>query len=142
MNRLEKIVGEFREADRQGMIELLRDYSEDLPEVPGRILERMDRDSSRVHECETPVFIWVETENGAVRIFADVPGPDFPTVKGLVSILVNAFDGLSPGEIEAAPADFISSMGLVELLGMRRIWGISAVYSRIRGEVKRIRKEP
>lgn len=142
MNRLEKIVGEFREADRQGMIELLRDYSEDLPEVPGRILERMDRDSSRVHECETPVFIWVEPENGAVRIFADVPGPDFPTVKGLVSILVNAFDGLSPGEIEAAPADFISSMGLVELLGMRRIWGISAVYSRIRDEVKRIRKEP
>lgn len=142
MTRLEKIVGEFREADRQGMIELLRDYSEDLPEVPGRVLERMDRDSSRVHECETPVFIWVEAENGAVRIFADVPGPDFPTVKGLVSILVNAFDGLSPGEIEAAPADFISSMGLVELLGMRRIWGISAVYSRIRDEVKRIRKEP
>lgn len=142
MNRLEKIVGEFREADRQGMIELLRDYSEDLPEVPGRILERMDRDSSRVHECETPVFVWVEPENGAVRIFADVPGPDFPTVKGLVSILVNAFDGLSPGEIESAPADFISSMGLVELLGMRRIWGISAVYSRIRDEVKRIRKEP
>lgn len=141
MNRLEKIVGEFREADRQGMIELLRDYSEDLPEVPGRILERMDRDSSRVHECETPVFILVETENGAVRIYADVPGPDFPTVKGLVSILVNAFDGLSPEEVEAAPADFISSMGLVELLGMRRIWGISAVYSRIRNEVGRIREE-
>lgn len=137
MTRLEGIVREFQDADRQGMIELLRDYSEDLPEVPGGVLERMDRDASRVHECETPVFILVETENGAVRIFADVPGPDFPTVKGLVSILVNAFDGLSPREIEAAPADFISSLGLVQLLGMRRIWGISAVYSRIRDEVRR-----
>lgn len=137
MTRLEEIVREFQDADRQEMIELLRDYSEDLPEVPGGVLERMDRDASRVHECETPVFILVETENGAVRIFADVPGPDFPTVKGLVSILVNAFDGLSPREIEAAPADFISSLGLVQLLGMRRIWGISAVYSRIRDEVRR-----
>lgn len=137
MTRLEEIVREFQDADRQEMIELLRDYSEGLPEVPGGVLERMDRDASRVHECETPVFILVETENGAVRIFADVPGPDFPTVKGLVSILVNAFDGLSPREIEAAPADFISSLGLVQLLGMRRIWGISAVYSRIRDEVRR-----
>ena len=137
MTRLEEIVREFRDADRQGMIELLRDYSEDLPEVPGEILERMDRDAGRVDECETPVFILVETQNGAVRIFADVPGPDFPTVKGLVSILVNAFDGLSTEEIEAAPADFISSLGLVQLLGMRRIWGISAVYSRIRDEVRR-----
>lgn len=134
MTSVEEIVREFQEADRQGMIDLLKDYSEDLPEVPERVLSLMDRDVNRVHECETPVFIWVEREDGAVMIFADVPGP-YPTVRGLVSILVNAFSGLSPQEIESAPPDFISRLGLAQLLGTRRMWGISAVYSRIKSEV-------
>ncbi len=134
MTSVEEIVREFQEADRQGMIDLLKDYSEDLPEVPERVLSLMDRDVNRVHECETPVFIWVEREDGAVTIFADVPGP-YPTVRGLVSILVNAFSGLSPQEIESAPPDFISRLGLAQLLGTRRMWGISAVYSRIKSEV-------
>ncbi len=134
MTSVEEIVREFQEADRQGMIDLLKDYSEDLPEVPERVLSLMDRDVNRVHECETPVFIWIEREDGAVTIFADVPGP-YPTVRGLVSILVNAFSGLSPQEIESAPPDFISRLGLAQLLGTRRMWGISAVYSRIKSEV-------
>ena len=136
MSRLEEIVREFREADFQGTLEMLLDYSEDLPDVPQRILERMDRDASRVHECETPVFIWVEVENETVSIFAEVP-EESPTVRGLVSILVNAFDGLSPGEIESAPADLLSRLGLAQKLGIRRVRGLSAVYSRIKGEVAR-----
>jgi len=81
-------------------------------------------------------FIWVEIENGKARIFADVPEP-FPTVRGLVSILVSAFDGLSPEEIESAPVDFISQLGVAQKLGIRRVRGLSAVYARIKSEVKR-----
>ena len=127
---------EFEGADQQEMISLLIDYSEDLPEIPERFAEHVDRDMYRVHECETPVFIWVEMENGRVNIFADVPEP-FPTVRGLVSILVSAFDGLSPGEIESAPADFISRLGLAQKLGIRRVRGLSAVYARIKSEVRK-----
>lgn len=136
MSRLEEIVREFREADFQGTLEMLLDYSDGLPDVPQRVLERMDRDASRVHECETPVFIWVEVEDETVNIFAEVP-EESPTVRGLVSILVNAFDGLSPGEIESAPADLLSRLGLAQKLGIRRVRGLSAVYSRIKGEVAR-----
>jgi cysteine desulfuration protein SufE len=136
MASIEEIVREFQGADRQGMIELLIDYSEDLPEIPRRFAERVDRDLHQVHECETPVFIWVEVEDGKVNIFADVPEP-FPTVRGLVSILVSAFDGLSPGEIESAPVDFISQLGVAQKLGIRRVRGLSAVYARIKSEVRR-----
>jgi len=120
MARIEEIVREFQGADRQEMIELLIDYSEDLPGIPSRFAERVDRDLHQVHECETPVFIWVEIENGKARIFADVPEP-FPTVRGLVSILVSAFDGLSPEEIETAPVDFSSQLGVAQKLGIRRV---------------------
>ncbi len=136
MARIEEIVREFEGADQQEMISLLIDYSEDLPEIPERFAEHVDRNMHRVHECETPVFIWVEMENGRVNIFADVPEP-FPTVRGLVSILVSAFDGLSPGEIESAPADFISRLGLAQKLGIRRVRGLSAVYARIKSEVRK-----
>ena len=136
MSRIEEIVREFDGADQQEMISLLIDYSEDLPEIPGRFAGHVDRDLHRVHECETPVFIWVEVEDGRVRIFADVPEP-FPTVRGLVSILVSAFDGLSPEEIESAPADFISRLGLAQKLGIRRVRGLSAVYARIKNEVRK-----
>ena len=136
MASIEEIVREFQGADRQEMIELLIDYSEDLPEIPSRFAERVDRDLHQVHECETPVFIWVEMEGGKVRIFADVPEP-FPTVRGLVSILVSAFDGLSPEEIESAPVDFISQLGVAQKLGIRRVRGLSAVYARIKSEVKK-----
>ncbi|MXZ12842.1 MAG: SufE family protein [Candidatus Dadabacteria bacterium] len=136
MTSIEEIVREFQGADRQEMIELLIDYSEDLPEIPKRFAERVDRDLHQVHECETPVFIWVEMEDGKVNIFADVPEP-FPTVRGLVSILVSAFDGLSPEEIESAPVDFISQLGIAQKLGIRRVRGLSAVYARIKSEVRR-----
>ena len=138
MASIEEIIREFQGADRQEMIELLIDYSEDLPEIPSRFAEQVDRDLHQVHECETPVFIWVEVENGMVNIFADVPEP-FPTVRGLVSILVSAFDGLSPDEIESAPVDFISQLGVAQKLGIRRVRGLSAVYARIKSEVKRHR---
>lgn len=136
MASIEEIVREFQGADRQGMIELLIDYSEDLPEIPRRFAERADRDLNRVHECETPVFIWIEVQDGKVSIFADVPEP-FPTVRGLVSILVSAFDGLTPEEIESAPPDFISRLGVAQKLGTRRVRGLSAVYARIKSEVRR-----
>lgn len=136
MARIEEIVREFQGADRQEMIELLIDYSEGLPEIPKRFVEFADRDLNRVHECETPVFIWVEMEDGRVNIFADVPEP-FPTVRGLVSILVSAFDGLTPEEIESAPTDFISRLGIAQNLGIRRVRGLSAVYARIKSEVRK-----
>lgn len=136
MASIDEIVREFQGADRQEMIELLIDYSEGLPEIPRRFAEHVDRDLHQVHECETPVFIWVDIEEGKARIFADVPEP-YPTVRGLVSILVSAFDGLSPEEIESAPVDFISQLGVAQKLGIRRVRGLSAVYARIKNEVRR-----
>ncbi len=135
MTDIEEIVRDFTEADYQETLELLLDYSESLPEVPKRLLECRDRDLQRVYECETPVFIWVEVQNGVVSIFADVP-EESPTVRGLVSILVTAFNGTSPNEIEAAPHDLLTRLGLAQKLGIRRVRGLSAVYSRIKSEVR------
>ena len=76
--------------------------------------------------------------------------PRAPTVQGFVGILVEAFCGATPDEVLAAPADLLQRLGLVESLGMVRMRGLQAIFTRIRREVaavaaasgSQIEKEP
>lgn len=134
MTHLDEIIEQFNNADYQETLELLIDYSENLPELPERFTDARDKGINRVHECETPVFLFVDVQKDTVNIYADVP-EESPTVRGLVSILVSAFDGASPEDIKNAPDDLLLKIGLGQKLGMRRMHGLSAVYSRIKDEV-------
>jgi len=135
MNKLDEIIGQFRDSDFQETLELLLDYSEDLPPIPERFKGELDKEANRVPECETPVYIWVDIHNNTVEIYADVP-PESPTVRGLVSILVTAFNGTTPEAVESAPNDLLSQLSLAQKLGTRRMYGLGAVYNRIKSEVK------
>lgn len=135
IKELDEIIEEFNHADYQETLELLIDYSENLPELPEKFVEERDKGINRVHECETPVFLFVDVEGEKVNIFADVP-PESPTVRGLVSILVTAFNGASPEEVRNAPDDLLMKIGIGQKIGMRRMHGLSAVYTRIKDEVR------
>jgi cysteine desulfuration protein SufE len=136
MTKIEEIIGQFQEADYQETLSMLLDYSETLPSLPEKYVEARDAGFNRVPECETPVFVFIEMEDGKVNIYADVP-KESPTVRGFVSLLVDAFSGSAPEEIESAPENLIHSLSLDRKLGTRRMVGLSAVYSRIRSEVKK-----
>lgn len=137
MQKLNEIIDQFQNADYQETLHLLLDYSEDLQDPPDRILNLINKDEYRVHECQTSVFIWVELTNGIVELFADVP-LESPTVRGLVSILINAFNGATPDDIISAPPDLLTKLGLGQKLGTRRMYGLSAVYARIKNEVSKL----
>ena len=69
--RLAEIVGEFQEVDRTERLDLLFEYAGDLPDLParfeGQTLERVD-------ECQTPLFVHAEVEEGdVVRLFFAAP---------------------------------------------------------------------
>jgi len=133
---IDEVIEQFREADFQETLAMLLDYSEGLPELPEEFIEARDSGYNRVAECETPVFIFVRLEDGYVKIHADVP-EESPTVRGFVALLVDAFGGATPQEIDEAPENLINSLGLDHKLGMRRMFGLSAVYNRIKSEVKK-----
>lgn len=133
---INEIIEQFNAADYQETLALLIDFSEDLPPLPEKYAEDRDKGFNQVHECETPVFIFVEVEDEVVKIFADVP-EESPTVRGLVSILVSAFDGTTVNDIENAPEDLLMQLGLAQKLGIRRVRGLSAVYAMIKNEVKK-----
>ena len=50
-------------------------------------------------------------------------------------MLIAGFNGVSPAEVLAAPGDILNRSGLAQAIGMRRMFGLSAIYRRIKQEV-------
>ena len=134
MPTLETLIPRFKAADRTTRLETLLDYSRRLPPLPARYEEQKARSDARVPECQTPVFLWVEVENGQVHIHADVPR-ESPTVRGFISLLARSLDGLPPEQVAAIPDDLLDQLGLSETLGMTRTQGLSAILHRIKRSV-------
>jgi len=141
MSRLQDIIELFGEADYQATLAMLLDYSENLPPLPGEYREARDAGFNRVTECETPVFIFVDVrDDGNVEIHADV-ARESPTVRGFVSLLVDAFNGAPAKDVIEAPESLIHMLKLDSKLGTRRMYGLSAVYNRIKNEVRKANGE-
>ncbi len=132
--RLDALSREFLELEPRERLELLLEFSEKLAPLPEHLRAERDAGMNRVHECQTPVFLWADVEDGKVRIFADV-APEAPTVKGFVSVLVDLFSGAAPDEVLAVDANLVQRFGLVEALGMVRMRGLSAIAHHIRQKI-------
>jgi cysteine desulfuration protein SufE len=130
-DKLARIIQRFRGADRQTRLELLLDYSNRLPPLPPRLIAARDQGLNRVHECQSPVYLYLEPENGGVRLYADAPR-EAPTVRGFVSVLERAIQGTPAAEAAALPIDLLEQLGLAEALGMTRMQGLTAIVGRIR----------
>jgi cysteine desulfuration protein SufE len=134
MPTLDSLIPRFKSADRTTRLETLLDYSRKLPPLPERLERQKDNEDHRVPECQTPVFLWVEVENGQVHIHADVP-PESPTVRGFISLLARSLDGVARDEVARVPDDLLDQLGLSETLGMTRTQGLTAVLYRIKRSV-------
>ena len=131
---MDTIIPRFKAADRTTRLETLLDYSRKLPPLPPRLEEEKARGEHLVPECQTPVFLWVEVEDGKVHIHADVPR-ESPTVRGFISLLVRALEGAAPEDVARVPDDLLDQLGLAETLGMTRTQGLFAILQRIKRTV-------
>ena len=134
MPTLDTIIPRFKAADRSTRLETLLDYSRKLPPLPERLETEKERGEHRVHECQTPVFLWVELVDGKVHIHADVPR-ESPTVRGFISLLARTLEGATPEDVARLPDDLLDQLGLSETLGMTRTQGLTAILQRIKRSV-------
>jgi cysteine desulfuration protein SufE len=134
MPTLETLIPRFKSADRQTRLETLLDYSKKLPPLPPRLEAEKTLGHNRVDECQTPVYLWVEVDDGRVHIHADVPR-EAPTVRGFVSLLARTLEGASPDAVAQLPLDLLDQLGLSETLGMTRTQGLTAILHRIKNSV-------
>jgi len=132
---LVEIREEFLALDVRNRLQLLLEFSNELPELPARYAEHPDL-LERVEECQSPVFIFVDIDEAkTVHLYATAP-KEAPTTRGFASILVQGLAGLSVDEVLAVPDDYPSDLGLTEAVSPLRIRGMTAMLGRIKRQVR------
>ena len=133
--RMQDIADEFNAIPGAERLQLLLEFSRDLPPLPARYAERPDL-LEPVPECQTPLFLAVEVDQEAtVHLFFDAP-QESPTTRGFAAILHGGLDGLSADEVLATPGEFSSQFGLQDLVSPLRLRGMAAMLARIKNQIR------
>ena len=116
-------------------LQLLLEFSNELPELPERYLDHPDL-LERVEECQSPVFIFVEVDDASiVHLYATAP-KEAPTTRGFASILAQGLAGLTAEQVLAVPDDYPNTLGLTEAVSPLRIRGMTALLGRTKRQVR------
>ena len=133
--RLAEIVDDFNALPGQERLQLLLEFSDDLPALPERYAGHRDL-LKQVPECQSPLFLAVEVApDDVVHLFFDAP-PEAPTTRGFAGILQAGLDGLDADEVLATPDEFTGQLGLTDLVSPLRLRGMAAMLARIKRQIR------
>ena len=140
---LAEIADDFRSASNELKLQLLLEFSDELPDLPERYAGHLDQ-LERVDECQSPLFLVVEVGDGdddprpaaeqPVHLYFSAP-PEAPTTRGFAGILHEGLDGLSVQEVLAVPEDAPYRFHLGEAVSPLRLRGMVGMLSRIKRQV-------
>lgn len=133
--KLAEIRTEFLDLAVRERLQLLLEFSRDLPELPEQYRDHPDL-LERVEECQSPIFIFVEVDDDrVVHLYATAP-PEAPTTRGFASILAHGLAGLTAEEVLAVPDDYPNTIGLTEAVSPLRIRGMTALLGRTKRQIR------
>ncbi|MFW0795993.1 SufE family protein [Gordonia sp. CPCC 205515] len=131
---LAEIVEDFGALGDSDRVQLLLEFSRELPDLPDHLREDA---MEPVPECQSPVFLSVDAADpSAVRLYFSAP-PEAPTTRGFASILAQGLDGTSATEILEVPGDFYHDLGLDSAVSPLRLRGMAGMLGRIKSQVRR-----
>jgi cysteine desulfuration protein SufE len=137
--QLEEIVDDFQAMPDRQRLELLLEFSRELPALPAYL--EADRDAMEpVVECQSPLFLLVEVDDpgrpdSLVHLHFSAPA-EAPTTRGFASILHAGLDGLTAREVVAVPDDVPNRLGLSKAVSPLRLSGMAGMLSRIKRQVR------
>lgn len=131
---LREIREEFHALEGRERLQLLLEFSQELPELPERYRDHPDL-LERVVECQSPVYIFTEVSDGVVHLHATAPA-EAPTTRGFASILVQGLAGLTAEQVLSVPEDYPQTLGLTEAVSPLRLRGMSAMLARTKRQVR------
>jgi len=133
---LREIKEEFLALEVRDRLQLLLEFSNELPELPERYRDHPDL-FERVEECQSPVYIFVEVDDaGIVHLFATAP-KESPTTRGFASIVSQGLAGLTVEQVLAVPDTYPQELGLTEAVSPLRIRGMTALLGRTKHQLLR-----
>ncbi|WP_233149650.1 SufE family protein [Kineosporia sp. A_224] len=142
---LAEIVADFQEMGENERLQLLLEFSQELPALPARLADHPEL-MEPVPECQSPIFVTVEVGDGAasagpagpadvVRLFFSAPA-EAPTTRGFAGILSQGLDGLPAAELLAVPDDVPDRLGLTRAVSPLRLRGMTGMLMRIKRQVR------
>ncbi len=134
---LAQIVADFQELPEPQRLQLLLEFSEDLPALPARLADHPEL-LEPVPECQSPIFVTVEVDGGAadpVHLFFSAPA-EAPTTRGFAGILAAGLDGLPASDVLAVPDDVPDRLGLTRAVSPLRLRGMAGMLARIKRQVR------
>lgn len=136
--QLASIVEDFLSMPERERLQLLLDFSRELPALPERV--SVDHDAMEpVSECQSPLFVLVEVAPAdagrRVELFFDAPA-EAPTTRGFAGILREGLDGLTAQEVLDVPDDVPDRLGLTAAVSPLRLAGMAGMLRRIKRQVR------
>jgi 3-mercaptopyruvate sulfurtransferase SseA/sulfur transfer protein SufE len=143
--QLAAIVTDFQDMTEPERLQLLLDFSTELPELPARLAGHPEL-MEAVVECQSPIFVTVEVgdvgrdggSNGAddtVHLYFAAPA-EAPTTRGFAGILAQGLDGLPAPVVLAVPDDVPDRLGLTRAVSPLRLRGMAGMLARIKRQVR------
>ena len=122
----QQIVDEFAQFDEWlDKYAYLIELGKDCPPIA----ERDKTEQNLIRGCQSRVWLSCTAEDGRLRFRAD---SDAVITRGIVTLLIRAFDGHSPQEILDADTAFLDQIGLKEHLSPTRSNGLTAMVKQMK----------
>lgn len=132
---LRAIADDFAAVPDQEKLNLLLEFSQELPELPERYRDHPDL-MERVLECQSPVYLFVEVDEAVhVHLHATAPA-EAPTTRGFASILAQGVNGLSAVEVLAIPDDMPFDLHLAKVVSPLRLRGMVGMLGRTKRQIR------
>ncbi|BDU10927.1 cysteine desulfurization protein SufE [Aurantimicrobium sp. INA4] len=125
---------DFLDLGDKDKIQLLIEFAEELPDLPPEYQDHPEL-LEKVEECQSPVYIFVDVQDGRVAVHATAP-EQAPTTRGFASILVQGLTGLTVQEALDIPDDFPSTLGLNALISPLRVRGMTGMLWRMKRQIR------
>lgn len=135
---LGEIVEDFNAVGAQDRLQLLLEFSRNLPPLPERYADHPEL-LEPVPECQSPIFLLTEVEgsgeDAVVRLHFSAPA-EAPTTRGFAGILHEGLDGLTVRDVLAVPNDVYNRLALDEAVSPLRLRGMAGMLARIKRQVR------
>jgi len=101
----------------------------------GKSIPKMDEkykiEKNLIRGCQTNVWLHSELVDGKVIFTAD---SDSKITSGMILLLIRAFSGTTPNEIQNSNLDFISKIGLMEHISPTRSNGLLNMFKQMQSD--------
>ena len=129
-----EIANDFSALEGNDKLELLIEISDQLPVLPERYSNHPEL-LERVEECQSPVYLFVEINDGIVEIFLTAPR-EAPTTRAFAGILHASLNEQTVDTVLNFDDNYPSMLGITELVSPLRMRGIRGMLARIKRQVR------